>query len=174
MNSLDVPIIIETDCQAIGDQIDVIKRVRDAIRAAAKSQGFTAGSVGALVTDDDTIQEINRAHLDHDYPTDVISFAYSKLPPNLEGELVVSLDTAKREAAELHWPALHELLLYVVHGTLHICGLDDSTPEQRQQMRITEQQVLFELGVPNSSRFAPDAITTAAVSSQLDTHSELN
>jgi probable rRNA maturation factor len=174
MNSLDVPITIETDRQTIGDQIDNIHCVRNAVRTAARSQGFSDGSIGVLITDDETIHKINREYLDHDYPTDVISFAYSQSCPNVEGELVVSLDTAIREAAELHWPALHELLLYVVHGTLHICGLNDTTPEESLQMRMAEQQVLLELGVPNSSRFAPDAATTAVVSGQLDTHSEFN
>lgn len=174
MKSLDVPITIETDCRELGDETSLMSWVRDAVIATATAQGFSAGSIGVLITDDETIHEINREHLDHDYPTDVISFAYAQQSPHVEGELVASFDTAKREAASLQWATLNELLLYVVHGTLHICGLDDTTAPQRQQMRIAEQQVLCELGITHSDRFAPDAESTATISSSLETRSDLN
>ena len=160
MNSLDVPINIEADCRDLGEKSDIAFHVRRAAIAAAASQGFTSGIIGVLITDDETIHQINREHLDHDYPTDVISFAYSKQSPRIEGELVASLDTAKREAAALEWSVLSELLLYVVHGSLHICGLEDSTDEQRIQMRHAEQRVLSELGIANSIRFAPERVSS--------------
>jgi len=174
MKSLDVPITIETDCRELGDETSIMNRVRGAVIATASAQGFLVGSIGVLITDDETIHQINREHLDHDYPTDVISFAYAQQSPHIDGELVASFDTAKRQAASLQWSTLNELLLYVVHGTLHICGFDDATAQQRKQMRIAEQQVLCELGITNSARFAPDAESTATISSTLETRSDLN
>ncbi len=145
MQLLDVPLTIETDCSDLGDAANVSRQVREAVLAAAQHCGFTSGTIGVLITDDETIHQINLQHLAHDFPTDVISFAYDQQSPCVEGELVVSVDTARREAAELGCNAIDELLLYVVHGTLHICGLDDQTSEARKQMRIAEQAVLTSL-----------------------------
>jgi probable rRNA maturation factor len=172
MHTFEVPITIEVDCQAIGDPTTLIKQIRRAVLAAAHSQGYTAGAIGVLVTDDESIQEINRRHLDHDYPTDVISFAYSQDAPRVEGELVASLDTAARESANVDWPVLHELLLYIVHGTLHICGLDDCNIDQRLQMRMAEQQVMSSLGISDAGRCSPDAASVGR--SEFDTYSDIN
>lgn len=111
-----------------------------------------------MITDDETIHEINRRHLDHDYPTDVISFTYDRSGSMVEGELVVSLCTARRSAAELGWDWRHELLLYVVHGTLHICGLEDSSAVERVEMRSQEQAVLQRLGISDARHYSPDLV----------------
>mgnify|MGYP003784159847 CR=1 FL=1 len=159
--SIDVPITIEFSEDDSGptanDAVELAadarwqQSIRDAVHVAAQAQGYCRGQIGVLVTDDNTIQEINRRHLQHDYPTDVISFPYGCSADEVEGELVVSLCTARRWAAEVGWAWQTELLLYVVHGTLHICGLEDSTAEQRQQMRAAEQAALTELGIRDAS-----------------------
>jgi len=120
--------------------------------AAAALRGFDRGRIGVMVTDDETIHQINHRHLDHDYPTDVISFTYDRSGRSVEGEMVVSLCTARRSAQELGWDWRSELLLYVVHGTLHICGLEDSTPDQQHEMRLAERAVLARLGIDDISR----------------------
>jgi probable rRNA maturation factor len=130
--------------------------IRDAVRAAARLRGFKDGKIGVMVTDDPTIHEINLRHLDHDYPTDVISFTYDRDDKTVEGELVVSLCTARQSAQSLGWDWQSELLLYVVHGTLHICGLEDSTPDQRREMRLAEEAVFNRLGIVGYRRFDPD------------------
>jgi len=170
MKSLEVPITIETNCDSLGNETVVTTHVRDAVIAAARLSGFTLGSIGVLITDDETIHRINHEHLDHDYPTDVISFAYHQQSPKVEGELVASLDTAAREASVLGWTTLNELLLYVIHGTLHICGLDDQTVEARKRMRQAEQQVLASLGIFDASNFDPDADSGAVDEQRTDTH----
>ena len=86
-------------------------------------------------------------HLDHDYPTDVLSFPMAD-DPVLMGEILVSADTARREAAARGHPAYHELLLYAVHGTLHLLGYDDHDPKARARMRRAERAALAALGVP--------------------------
>jgi probable rRNA maturation factor len=156
MKSLEVPVTIEADCEALGLEAELVPILQKAVGVAASDQGFTSGSIGLLIADDETIHEINRTHLQHDYPTDVISFSYERSGSRVEGELVASVDTASREAAQLQWSALNELILYVVHGTLHICGLEDETASQRSLMRQAEQRVLAELGIENSARYSPD------------------
>jgi len=136
--------------------------IRDAVRAAARLRGFQDGKIGVMVTDDPTIHEINLRHLEHDYPTDVISFTYDRGDETVEGELVASLCTARRSAASIGWDWQSELILYVVHGTLHICGLEDTTQEQRREMRLAEEAVLSRLGISDYRRFQPDQDSTPA------------
>ncbi len=148
--SLQVPLTIEVewDPGATGcDESSLGEQIVRAVRQAARYRGFERGSIGVLVTDDVTIHEINVRHLDHDYPTDVISFGYTQADNFVEGELVASWDTAQREAGEYGWTAIHELLLYVVHGTLHVCGMDDQTEEDAEMMRVAERDVLQSLGI---------------------------
>ena len=118
---------------------------------------FPRGSIELRLTDNETIQAINRHVLGHDYPTDVISFGYSNQPPLLSGEMVVSVELAMDKAEELGWSAASELLLYVVHGTLHICGMDDQQAGDRAEMRSAEKQILTALGIAEIARFGADA-----------------
>lgn len=171
MKPLEVPITIEIDCSRLGSQAEFADRARTAVIVAAQARGFTSGSIGLLITDDETIQRINREHLGHDYATDVISFSYEQQLPRVEGELVASLETAAREASELGWLASNELLLYVVHGVLHVCGMDDQSAEARKQMRRVEQQVLSSLGIADASEFDPDAVAGTASRRQRNLHS---
>lgn len=133
-----------------------IDRLIKAARAASRIRGFSSGEIGIRVTDDPTIRQLNAKHLNHDHETDVISFAYECHGESISGELVVSTDTAARRATELGWMVAGELLLYVVHGVLHITGMDDQTPQQRQQMRQVEQQVMLGLGVDDIVKFGAD------------------
>jgi probable rRNA maturation factor len=117
-------------------------RLEDAIRKVATDHGFVAGEVGIVIVDDATIHQINRDHLQHDYPTDVISFVFTADDGELEGEIIVSTDTAMRESSEGGWPAQDELLLYVIHGMLHLVGMDDVEPHLRREMRVAEAKYL--------------------------------
>ncbi len=127
-----------------------------AARLAAKFGTFDQGEIGIRVTDDPTIRQVNRQHLQHDYPTDVISFAYVADSPRIEGELILSFDTAYRRAAELGWDVRHELILYTVHGVLHLSGMDDRQPEERAEMRAAERAIMLKLGIPEIERFGAD------------------
>lgn len=99
------------------------------------------------VLDDATMHQVNRDTLDHDYPTDVLAFPMAN-DPVLMGEILLSADTARREAAARGHPAYHELLLYAVHGVLHLLGYDDHDPRGRARMRRAERAALAALGVP--------------------------
>ncbi|GAA5508782.1 rRNA maturation RNase YbeY [Novipirellula caenicola] len=133
-------------------------RIRSAVTEASTLRGYSCGEIGVRVTNDAEIRQINARHLDHDYETDVISFAYSDEPPTLEGELVVSLETARRVADRVGWSVENELLLYVVHGTLHIAGMDDLEDDVRQAMRDAECQVMQSLGIDDIVHYGPDRV----------------
>ena len=121
-----------------------------AVRSAASLADCTDCRIGVRVTNDPSIHQINRQFLSHDYPTDVISFPYELAPPVVEGELVVSLDTAIASAAEAGWTVAEELLLYVVHGTLHLVGYDDTSTELSREMRAAEAEAMRRLTHPLS------------------------
>lgn len=151
------PIVQQTVASFLSTQL-----VHQAVRLAAVSRGFSAGSIGVRITDDITIRQLNAKYLGHDYATDVISFGYTADPPTIEGELVVSVDTAAREAisasesAGQPWTTEQELVLYVVHGVLHIAAMDDHEPADRAAMRAAEEAVFLELGIPAITRCGAD------------------
>ena len=106
-------------------------RLADVARRVLVAEGVARAEVSIAVVDDRTIQDVNRRHLDHDWPTDVISFALSEAGEDiLSGELIVSAETAARMAARDGGDPWTELVLYVIHGLLHLWrGIDDLTEE---------------------------------------------
>lgn len=130
-------------------------RLKGVVREILADAGITAGRISLAIVDDATIHALNRQFLEHDYPTDVLSFTYDATPGHLNGEVVASAETAIRVAGELAWNPADELLLYIVHGTLHLVGLDDTTPDAAAEMRRREREVLARWGVsppPGDSR----------------------
>lgn len=125
------------------------QRLVSAVELILTDYGIQIAEISIAIVDDPAIRELNRTYLNHDYETDVISFLLDYAPDRefLAGQLIVSTDTAARVALELGIPLDHELLLYVVHGTLHLVGLDDTAPELAQEMRTAEQEYLTQLGV---------------------------
>jgi probable rRNA maturation factor len=121
--------------------------IRQAVLEILAGESVTAGQISVALVDDPTIHEINRRHLQHDYPTDVISFVLDCEEGYLDGEVVASADTACSVAKDLDWPAQNELLLYVVHGTLHLVGYDDQADSDRDEMRTRERHYLARFGL---------------------------
>lgn len=118
-----------------------------AVRAVLAEEGVSQARISVAVVDDPTIAELNRRYLDHEGPTDVLSFLLEQGPGGLEGEVVTSAATALRRAGEFGWSAGEELILYVIHGTLHLAGYDDGSEPQRREMRRRERACLARLGV---------------------------
>lgn len=116
--------------------------LRRAIEFILGQAELSEATISVAIVDDPQIHEINRKYLTHDYPTDVISFVLEADDERLDGEVIVSADTAATVAARLGWPVEHELLLYVVHGMLHLVGYDDLDPESLSEMRAREREVL--------------------------------
>ena len=117
-------------------------RISSAVRQVFADAGIVAANISIAVIDDDTIHQLNRRYLQHDYRTDVLSFPLVQGPDYLEGEIVVSADTATRNAHRFGWKPSDEIVLYVVHGALHLVRDDDSTLQDRQRMREAERCVL--------------------------------
>jgi probable rRNA maturation factor len=118
------------------------------VRHVLEAEGWQDAEVSLAVVDDPTIHELNRRYLGHDYPTDVLSFLLSDDGARrLEGEVVVSADTAARSAEQFGWTAGDELLLYVIHGTLHLAGYDDQSPDDLARMRDRERTHLAAFGL---------------------------
>ena len=127
---------------------DAVARV---VRVALDAEGVADASVSVALVDDAAIRAVNRRHLGHDWPTDVISFPLSDPGDDaLSGELVVSAETALATARGAGVPAWDELALYLVHGLLHLCGHDDHGAEARGAMRRREGEVLARLGLSNT------------------------
>ncbi len=119
------------------------------VSAILCDHGFHDGAISLAIVDDPTIHQLNVAYLQHDYPTDVLSFTLASDPERgwLEGEVIASSETAESVAQEYHWPAATELILYFIHGTLHLVGMDDATSELRQNMQHMETKYLQLLGL---------------------------
>ena len=117
-------------------------------RAILSDHQVRRGELSIAVVDDPTIRKLNKQYLNHDYGTDVISFVLDQDEDSgrLDGQLIVSADTALREAPDAGWPFEAELLLYVVHGTLHLVGYDDKEPSHVPEMRAAEEEYMARLG----------------------------
>lgn len=109
--------------------------------------GLTKLNVSIAIVDDATIRSLNRRHLHHDWPTDVISFLFTCCAGAVEGEIIASAEMATRTCPSAGWAADDELLLYVVHGLLHLVGLDDIEPDQGREMRRMESACMLAIGV---------------------------
>lgn len=116
--------------------------ISKAVEVIAVDFGWSDAEISVAVVDDPEIHRVNKQFLQHDYPTDVISFDTTDSDTLLEGEIVVSVDTARRIAEENGWSGDHELLLYVVHGMLHIVGLDDKASADIEAMRRAERHYM--------------------------------
>lgn len=119
-------------------------------------------NVSISLVSDEEIREVNREQLQHDWSTDVISFVIETTDTLVDGEVIASADTASRLAPAAGWPPEDELLLYVVHGMLHVAGLEDIEEADRQAMRQAERECLLAMGIAHASQLAKnwDKIST--------------
>ena len=111
------------------------------IRAVAAHYGKKVGDVAYIFCDDAKILEVNRQYLQHDYYTDIITFDYCE-GNTLHGDIFVSLDTVRSNAAEFGATFDNELHRILIHGILHLCGQADKTPEARAEMTRKENDAL--------------------------------
>jgi probable rRNA maturation factor len=118
------------------------RRIRRAVGAIVRDAAISNAQIGVAVVDDPAIAKLHDEFLDDPTPTDVLSFVLERSLQCLEGEVVVSADTAAGNAPHYSSTPEDELLRYVIHGTLHLVGHDDATPKGRAAMRKREQQYL--------------------------------
>lgn len=126
--------------------------VRQAVLKILEKAGIETGEISVAIVDDATMAELHQRYLHEEGPTDVLSFPLEEGEGHLEGDVIVSADTARRWSERIGWPPEHELLLYIIHGTLHLVGYNDRTPAERKKMRQVERNVLAQLGISLPSR----------------------
>jgi probable rRNA maturation factor len=124
-------------------------RLRETATKVLEGEKVREAQISLAFVDNPTIHRLNKQFLQHDEPTDVLSFPMSGPKAKvLEGELVIGVEVAKAQAEERGHDVHAELCLYVVHGLLHLCGYDDGDDKSRKKMRERERHYLSALGLP--------------------------
>ena len=111
------------------------------IKQVAQSYGKKVGDIGYMFVDDEKILEVNREYLQHDYYTDIITFDYCE-DDELNGDLVISLDTVRTNAELFGKTYEEELYRVIIHGVLHLTGINDKGPGEREIMEAAENKAL--------------------------------
>lgn len=143
------------------------EQLRNVAKVVLEAEEIESAVISIAIVDDATLRQLNVRHLNHDYDTDVLSFllecestddsADDHSAPRgrgkrIEGEVIASADMAARMAIEYKWRPNDELILYVVHGLLHLAGYDDLTDAEREIMRAREREILTRLGLTPQER----------------------
>lgn len=118
-----------------------------AVLSVLQDSLYQSATISVAVVDDAAIHALNVQFLEHDYPTDVLSFVLEQTAEQLEGELIVSVETADREAELVGWSPHDELVLYVLHGVLHLVGYGDKNGQELQEMLQAEMKYLQQLQI---------------------------
>ena len=149
--------------EILNEQEDILieeERIRCVCEKILTDAGIVTGRIGIVIVDNETIHNLNKDFLQHDYPTDVISFQVESEMESgyLEGEVIVSAEMAQSRAPEFGWSDKEEVILYVIHGLLHLVGFDDRTAEEWKVIREKERYYLRHAGFePNDLGFDPES-----------------
>ncbi|MBR1669059.1 MAG: rRNA maturation RNase YbeY, partial [Bacteroidaceae bacterium] len=118
------------------------------IKAVAATYGKRVGDIAYIFCDDEKILEVNRQYLQHDYYTDIITFDYcddallTGKKDTIAGDLFISLDTVRSNAEQQGTTYEEELHRVIIHGVLHLCGINDKGPGEREIMEAAENKAL--------------------------------
>lgn len=129
--------------QADNVKLPVIKKreISKWIKTVALKYGKTTDEISYIFCDDEKILEINKEYLKHDYYTDIITFDYSE-GEKISGDIFISIDTVKSNSQMYTTDYQEELYRVIIHGVLHLCGLDDSSEAEQKIMREAEDNAL--------------------------------
>lgn len=111
------------------------------VKAVVAGYGKKVGEIAYIFVDDEKILEVNRQYLEHDYYTDIITFDYSE-DDVISGDLFISLDTVRTNAEQVGATYEQELNRVIIHGILHLCGINDKGPGEREIMEAAEDKAL--------------------------------
>lgn len=111
------------------------------LQNVAEAHNRILDGLGYIFCDDETILDVNRQFLNHDYYTDIITFDYCR-GRMVRGDMYISLDTVATNAEAVGEPYHRELLRVIVHGVLHLCGINDKGPGEREIMEAHENDAL--------------------------------
>ena len=121
---------------------DIKKReTTEWIKAVAATYEKRIGEIACIFCSDEKILEVNRQYLQHDYYTDIITFDYCE-GNRLSGDLFISLETVKTNSEQFNTPYEEELHRTIIHGILHLCGINDKGPGEREIMEAAENKAL--------------------------------
>ena len=128
------------------ENIKMPKIDRKAVRVwvtavAATYEGRKVGNLNYIFCNDDRILEVNKEFLGHDYYTDIITFDYSE-PGVVSGDMFISLETVETNSFKFHTSYDKELMRVIIHGVLHLCGINDKGPGERAVMEAAENRAL--------------------------------
>ncbi len=112
------------------------------VEAVAREYGRRVGDITYIFVSEERMLEVNRQYLGHDYYTDIITFDYTEASLLLSGDLFVCPDTVRSNAAALGLPFEEELRRVLIHGILHLCGIPDKAPGEREKMEKAENKAL--------------------------------
>lgn len=130
-----------------------LRIIKKAIRDVFESERIKKHvGIAVCIVDDKAIRKINKKYLAQDCPTDVIAFNLSRPNAVIIGDIVVSADTAISNGKRFHTTPFSELVLYCIHGALHILGYDDKTKGERKLIDIKSLQILERLKNPNANQ----------------------
>ncbi len=121
-----------------------VRKVKESVSMVMKSEGARSATVSVVLVNDARMKEVNAAFLRHHYITDVITFPL-EAAPNLEAEIYVNLQQAKRQAKNFGVTARNETVRLIVHGALHVLGYDDRRTKQRKIMFEKQEQYVAAL-----------------------------
>ena len=114
-------------------------KIKELIIKVIRNEKKIPGDLNFIITNDGNIRKINKEFLKRDIFTDVIAFDYG-LDEKVNGEVYISIDTVKLNANNYKVSLKSELLRVMIHGTLHLCGYQDKTDEEKQEMHKQEEK----------------------------------
>lgn len=128
-------------CDGVGMPHIRRRTVSKWIAAVARRHNRRVGDIAYMFVSEEKILAINQMYLKHDYYTDIITFDYDEMDV-INGDIAISIDTVKSNALQLHKPYMQELHRVIIHGILHLCGINDKAPGERQRMQEAEDEAL--------------------------------
>lgn len=128
-------------CEGVEKPEIDFEKIEKWIERVAKSHGRIVGPLTYIFCNDEKILEVNRQFLNHDYFTDIITFDYSR-GKLISGDMFISLDTVLSNSELVNATYLDELHRVIIHGVLHLCGINDKGPGEREIMEREENCAL--------------------------------
>lgn len=125
-----------------------LRKVRTAAQKILTELGLLDAELSVLLVDDDQIQDLNRRYLNRDKPTNVLAFPmregeFSTLHPHLLGDLVISVETAKRQSNRFGLDKMEMVILLMIHGILHLIGYEHEGTKKEARKMTLKQKELF-------------------------------
>lgn len=142
----DAPYQISVSARCGGADVDS-KAILRAARTTLSAHKRTCATLSITLVDDQTMTDLHGRYMDQYSPTDVMTFDLADNADTVDAEIVISVDTATREAQRRGHSIADEVVLYVIHGLLHLLGYDDHTDDDARKMHERENELLTQLGI---------------------------